>query len=237
MNSKARELGISNPQKLDMATLRRRISYRQSHPCKKGKTLSHGRCKDLPYKSVLIEYAIYYGLNPDVPRDELIDSIKQASDDVRDGVGAKFETPLSFPTLAEAARSGLLKVDREEDEVSEEEDEVSEEEDEVSEAEYTPSPTYAMLKKRIDADAIRDPRLKDQGYMLLYILEGLEKDMKSIENYVPSDDEMQELGRIIKQNVVVPVSNSTTPMDTARRTIQRGRNFKSALEAYDKLNV
>ena len=236
LNIKARKLGILNPQSMDRATLSRKISYRQSHPCKKGKTLSDGICKDLPYKSVLLEYAIYYELNSDVPRDELIANIIEASEEIGDGIADMFDTPEIFPTLQEAEEAGLLDVARDEDD----EDVARDEDDEFVEEppeEYVPSEAYILFKKQVDADVLRDPRFKEPGQLILDMTKAIEYDLKLLGDPNFSDEEKRELDRLSKKDIHVPVSRASDPMSIARRIIQRSRNYRRGMIAYEKLRL
>lgn len=230
LNIKARKLGILNPQSMDRTTLSRKISYRQSHPCKKGKTLSDGICKDLPYKSVLLEYAIYYDLNSDVPRDELIANIIEASEEIGDGIADMFDTPEIFPTLQEAEEAGLLDVARDEDEGD---DEFVEEPPE----EYVPSEAYILFKKQVDADVLRDPRFKEPGQLILDMTKAIEYDLKLLGDPTFSDEERRELDLLAKKDIHIPVSRASDPMSIARRIIQRSRNYKRGMIAYEKLRL
>jgi len=223
LNTKATELGIVDPVSYTRSELVRKISYRSASPCKKGKVLEDGRCKALPFKSTLIEYAIYYDIDITLPRLEMIDEIKEASADIGDAVADQFENPETFPEFQDAFELGILEVYYEPEDIDED---------------PPPSALYTQLKKVIDEDIQRDPRFEEPGQIFLSVQEGLDRDLFLLSKMKMEDltpENIAELERLAKVEGRIPVSNASDVMSVSKRIIQRTRNYEAGLRAYAKL--
>ena len=223
LNTKAVEFGIVNAEDIPRAELVRKISYRSRSPCKKGKVLDGGRCKALPFKSTLIEYAIYYDIETDLPRLEMIEEIKEASADIGDAVADQFDSPETFPEFQDAVEMGLLEIYYEPEPLDED---------------PPPSILYAELKKAIDEDIERDPRFEEPGYIFLSVQEGLDRDLFLLSKMNMDDltpENLQELNRLDKMRGRIPVSNGSDIMSLSKRIMQRSRNYEAGVRAYAKL--
>jgi len=223
LNIKATELGIVCAEDIPRAELVNKISYRSRSPCKKGKVLDAGRCKALPFKSTLVEYAIYYDIETDLPRLEMIEEIKEASADIGDAVADQFDSPETFPEFHDAVEMGLLEIYYEPEPLDED---------------PPPSILYAELKKAIDEDIERDPRLKEPGYIFLSVQEGLDRDLFLLSKMNMDDltnEDVTELERLVKAGARIPVSNASDVMSVTKRIMQRSKNYEAGLRAYAKL--